>query len=128
MTPLWGMLYADDAGVVSQSPEQLRSMMGMIVVVYAVFGLTVSEAKTEIMCLREKGMPESTGFTSLLLFSLFFFGVNQVLCCIQDVLIQLLHLTGFEQLPVHSRAYTVSFIATNTSLCSHVRLYHQLHQ
>ena len=31
-TPLWGMLYADDAGVVSQSPEQLRTMMGMIVV------------------------------------------------------------------------------------------------
>ena len=23
-TSLWGMLYADDAGVVSQSPEQLR--------------------------------------------------------------------------------------------------------
>ena len=31
-TPLWGMLYADDAGVVSQSPEQLRNMMGVIVV------------------------------------------------------------------------------------------------
>ena len=30
-----------------------------IVVVYTAFGLTVSEAKTEIMCLR-KGMPEST--------------------------------------------------------------------
>ena len=27
-TPLWGMLYADDAGVVSQSPEKLRKMMG----------------------------------------------------------------------------------------------------
>ena len=26
--PLWGMLYADDAGGVSQSPEQLRKMMG----------------------------------------------------------------------------------------------------
>ena len=25
--PLWGMLYADDAGVVSKSPEQLRKMM-----------------------------------------------------------------------------------------------------
>ena len=36
-----GMLYADDAGVVSQSPEQLRKMLA--------FGLTVSEAKTEIM-------------------------------------------------------------------------------
>ena len=48
-TPLWGMLYADDAGVVSQSPEQLRKMMEVIVVVRAAFGLTVSEAKTEIM-------------------------------------------------------------------------------
>ena len=59
-TPLWGKLYADDAGVVSQSPEQLRKMMGVIVVVCAAFGLTVSEAKTEIMCLRAKGMPKST--------------------------------------------------------------------
>ena len=59
-TPLWGKLYADDAGVVSQSPEQLRKMMGVIVVVCAAFGLTVSEAKTEILCLRAKGMPEST--------------------------------------------------------------------
>ena len=57
--PLWGMLYADNTGVVPQSPEQLRKMMGAIVVVCAVFGLTVSEAKTAIMCLRAKGMPES---------------------------------------------------------------------
>ena len=35
-------------------------MMGVIVVVYAAFGLTVSEAKTEIMCLRAKGRPEFT--------------------------------------------------------------------
>ena len=34
--------------------------MGVIVVVSAAFGLTISEAKTEIMCLRAKGMPEST--------------------------------------------------------------------
>ena len=33
--------------------------MGVIVVVYVVFGFTVSEAKTEIMSLRTKGMPES---------------------------------------------------------------------
>ena len=59
-TPPWGMLYADDAGVVSRSPEQLRKMMGVIVVLCAVFGLIVSEARTEIMCLRAKGMPEST--------------------------------------------------------------------
>ena len=54
------MLYADDAGVVSQSPEQLRKMMEVIVVVCAVFGVTVPEAKTEIVCLRAKGMPDST--------------------------------------------------------------------
>ena len=59
------MLYADDAGVVSQSPEQLRKMMGVNVVVCAALGLTVSEAKTEIMCLRTKGMPESTATFSV---------------------------------------------------------------
>ena len=63
--PLWGMLYADDAGVVSQSPEQLRKMIEAIVVVCAAFGLTVSEAKTEIMCLRAKGMPESNATFSV---------------------------------------------------------------
>ena len=64
-TPLWGMLYPDDAGVVSRSPEQLRKMRGVIVVVCATFGLTVSEAKTEIMCLRAKEMPESTATFSV---------------------------------------------------------------
>ena len=58
--PPKGMFYADDAGVVSQSPEQLGKMMGVIVVVCAAFGFIVSEAKTSIMCLRTKGMPEST--------------------------------------------------------------------
>ena len=64
-TPLWGMLYADDAEVVSQSPEQLRKMMWVIAVVCAAFVLTVSEAKTEIICLRAKGMPESTATFSV---------------------------------------------------------------
>ena len=59
------MLYADDAGVVSQSPKQLRKMIGVIVVVCVAFGLTVSEVKTEIMCLRAKGMPESTATLSV---------------------------------------------------------------
>ena len=59
------MLYANDAGVVSQSPEQLRKMMGVIVVVCAAFGLTVSEAKTEIIRLRTKGMLESTATFSV---------------------------------------------------------------
>ena len=39
--------------------------MGMVVVVCAAFGLTVSEAKTEIICLRTKGMPESTAMFSV---------------------------------------------------------------
>ena len=64
-TPLWGMLYADDAGAILQSPEQLRKMMGVTVVVCAAFGLAVLEAKTEIMCLRAKGMPESTAAFSI---------------------------------------------------------------
>ena len=64
-TTLWAMLYADDAGVVSQSSEQLGKMMGVIVVVCAAFGLTVSEAKTEIMCSRAKGMSESTATFSV---------------------------------------------------------------
>ena len=59
------MLYADDAGVVSQSLEQLSKMMGVIMVVCAAFGLTISEAKTEIMCLRTKGMPEPTTIFSV---------------------------------------------------------------
>ena len=43
-------------------------MIGMIVVVCAAFGLTLSEAKTEIMCLRAKGMPvynQTNGFVYL---------------------------------------------------------------
>ena len=59
------MLCANDAGVVSQSPEQLRKMMGVIVVLCAAYSLTVSEAKTEITCLRPKGMPESTATFSI---------------------------------------------------------------
>ena len=59
-TPLCGMLYVDDTVVVSQFPEQARKMMGAMVVVCATLGLAVLEAKTEIMCLRTKGMPKST--------------------------------------------------------------------
>ena len=35
-------------------------MIGVIVVVCAAFGLAVLQAKTEVMCLRTKGRPEST--------------------------------------------------------------------
>ena len=54
------MLYADDTRVVSQSPEQLRKMMEVIVVLCGAFGLTVWEANTGIMCLRTEGMSELT--------------------------------------------------------------------
>ena len=39
--------------------------MEVIEVVCAAFGLTVSEAKTEIIYLRAKGMPESTATSSV---------------------------------------------------------------
>ena len=39
--------------------------MGVIVVVCPAFGLTVSEANIEIMCLRAKGMPGSTAMFSV---------------------------------------------------------------
>ena len=39
--------------------------MGVIVAVCPAFGLTVSEAKTEIMCSRAKGMPESAAIFSV---------------------------------------------------------------
>ena len=46
---VWGMLYADDARVVSTSPRGLTMMMDVIVVACQKFGLTVSEKKTEAM-------------------------------------------------------------------------------
>ena len=60
MKSLKGMLYADDVGVVSCLPKQLRKRIDVTVVVCAAFGLTVSQVKTEIICLRTKGMPEVT--------------------------------------------------------------------
>ena len=46
---VWGMLYADDAGVVSTSPRGLTRMVGIIVVACQEFGLIMSEKKTEAM-------------------------------------------------------------------------------
>ena len=40
---VWGMLYADDAGIVSRSAEGLAKMMTVIVTVFEAAGLTVSE-------------------------------------------------------------------------------------
>ena len=52
---LWGILYADDAGIVPRSPKGMEKMMTAIVTACAAFGLTVSEVKTEIMSLQTKG-------------------------------------------------------------------------
>ena len=46
---VWGMLYANDAGVASISPRGLARMMDVIVVACQEFGLTVSEKKTKAM-------------------------------------------------------------------------------
>ena len=56
------MLYADDAGIISRSPEGQERMMAAIVTACSAFGLTVSEAKTEIMCLQTQG-GEKVSFT-----------------------------------------------------------------
>ena len=42
---LWGMRYADDAGIVSRSSEGPERIMAVIVTACSLFGLTVSEAK-----------------------------------------------------------------------------------
>ena len=46
---LWDMLYADDACIVSRSPQGLAKMMEVIVEVCRAFALTVS-AKRQIPC------------------------------------------------------------------------------
>ena len=60
---VWGMLYADDAGIVSRSPVGLARMVTVIVEVFGVFGLTVSVKKTKTLLMRapEKAQqPEET--------------------------------------------------------------------
>ena len=48
---VWGMLYADDACIVSRSPQGLAKMMEVIVEVCRAFALTVSANNTETMCM-----------------------------------------------------------------------------
>ena len=51
---LWAMLYADDAGIASQSQASLEKMMTAIVEVCAAFGLIVSEKKTVRKIVRQQ--------------------------------------------------------------------------
>ena len=48
---VWGMLFTDDPCVVSQSLRALAKIMEVIVHVCDAFGLTVSEKKTETICM-----------------------------------------------------------------------------
>ena len=56
---VWGMLYADDACRVLRSPQGLSKMMEVIEEVCQVFALTVSEKKTETMCMPPPRIPRT---------------------------------------------------------------------
>lgn len=53
--PVWGMLFADDASIVSKSAEGLAKRMTVILTVFEAAALTVSEEKTKTMLLRIRG-------------------------------------------------------------------------
>ena len=56
---VWGMLYADDACIVSRSPQGFARTMEVIVEVCRAFALTVSAKKTEIMCMPPPRAPRT---------------------------------------------------------------------
>ena len=60
---VWGMLYADHAGIVSRSPAGLARMMTVIVEVFGAFGLTVSEKETETLLMRALEKAQQPGET-----------------------------------------------------------------
>ena len=56
-----GMLCADDACIVSRSPQGLAKMVEVIVEVCRVLALTVSAKTTETMCMPPPRTPRTTG-------------------------------------------------------------------
>ena len=56
---VWGMLYADDACIVSRSPQGLAKMIEVIIEVCRAFALTVSAKKTETMCMPPPRTPRT---------------------------------------------------------------------
>ena len=56
---VWGMLYADDACIVSQSPQGLAKMVEVIVEVCRAFALTVSTKKTETISMPPPRTPRT---------------------------------------------------------------------
>ena len=60
---VWGMLYADDAGIVSRSPAGLVRMLMIVVKVFGAFGSTVSEKTTETLLMRAPEKAQQPGET-----------------------------------------------------------------
>ena len=56
---VWGLLYADDACIVSRSPQELAKIMEVIVEVCRAFALTVSGKKTETMFIPPQRTPRT---------------------------------------------------------------------
>ena len=56
---VWSMLYADDAWIVSRSPQGLAKVMEVIVEVCRVFALTVSTKNTDIMYMPPPRTPRT---------------------------------------------------------------------
>ena len=56
---VWGMLYADEACIVSRLPQRLAKIMEVIVEVCRAFVLTVSAKKTETMCMPPPRTPRT---------------------------------------------------------------------
>ena len=48
---IWGVMYADDACIVLRSPRGLGRMKAVFAEVFGAFGLTISETKTETVCM-----------------------------------------------------------------------------
>ena len=56
---VWGMLYADDACIISRPMQGLAKMMEVIVEFCRAFALTVSAKKTETMCMLPPRTPQT---------------------------------------------------------------------
>ena len=56
---VWGMLYADNACIISRSPQELAKMMEVIVEVCRAFALTVSAKRMETMCMAPPRTPRT---------------------------------------------------------------------
>ena len=56
---VWGMLYADDACIVSRSPQGLAKIIKVIVEVCRAFALIMSAKKTETMCVPPPRTPRT---------------------------------------------------------------------